>query len=263
MRLHKTAGTPRRPRRSERPSSGIATPRSKTVDNLAPPGYFFNSLLIGQQLNPPHQLNGRISTFNTQIVNRSGIGRNASAAGETAVKGIVFNLLAEAVANEHGEDAWDALLTGAGLDGAYTSLGSYPDAEMVRLVEVAAAMLGCSGPEILRWFGRAAMPLLAERYGIFFEGHQSSRDFVRSVNDIIHPEVRKLYAGAGCPQFVFADDQDGRLLIGYNSPRQLCHLAHGFVEGAADQYSERVELEHIACMLEGNPSCRMAVRWLS
>lgn len=179
------------------------------------------------------------------------------------MKGIVFNLLAETVVDEHGEDVWDSLLAAAGLDGAYTSLGSYPDADMVRLVKVAAATLRCSSTDVLRWFGRAAMPLLAIRYGVFFEGHRSSRDFVRSVNDIIHPEVRKLYAGAGCPQFVFADEPDGRLLIGYSSPRQLCHLAHGFVEGAADQFNEAVELEHVACMLEGNPTCRMAVRWLS
>lgn len=179
------------------------------------------------------------------------------------MKGIVFNLLAETVAEKHGEDVWDNLLVAAGLDGAYTSLGSYPDTEMVRLVEVAAAVLGCSGADVLRWFGRAAMPLLATRYGVFFEGHRSARDFVRSVNDIIHPEVRKLYAGAGCPQFVFADDPDGRLLIGYSSPRQLCHLAHGFVEGAADRFGETVELEHVACMLKGSPTCRMAVRWLS
>jgi hypothetical protein len=107
------------------------------------------------------------------------------------------------------------------------------------------------------------MPMLAARYGLFFEGHQSARSFVRSVNDIIHPEVRKLYAGAGCPQFVFADHPDGRLLIGYSSPRQMCHLAHGFVEGAADHFGETVEVQHLACMMDGSPTCRMGVRWLT
>jgi hypothetical protein len=179
------------------------------------------------------------------------------------MKGIVFNLLAEAVADSYGECTWDDLLAISGLDGAYTSLGSYPDAEMVTLVQAAAALLGSSQTDVLRWFGRAAMPMLAARYGLFFEGHQSARSFVRSVNDIIHPEVRKLYAGAGCPQFVFADHPDGRLLIGYSSPRQMCHLAHGFVEGAADHFGERVEMEHLACMMEGSSTCRMAVRWLS
>jgi hypothetical protein len=178
------------------------------------------------------------------------------------MKGIVFNLLQEAVTAEHGDDAWDDLLDAAGLQGAYTSLGSYPDAEMVALVTTASAVLGVSAADVLRWFGRKAMPLLAERYANFFENHRSAKSFVLSVNDIIHPEVRKLYAGAGCPNFVFREHDDGRLVIGYHSPRQLCDLAHGFVEGAADQFAEAVEVEHLACMQHGDPACRLAVRWL-
>jgi len=179
------------------------------------------------------------------------------------MKGVVFNLLAETVSNAHGEEAWDGLLAAAGLDGAYTSLGSYPDEEMSNLVTVAAEVLGISPNDVLRWFGRSAMPLLATRYGVFFEGHQSARSFLFSVNDIIHPEVRKLYAGAGCPHFQFKDDAAGRLLIGYQSPRQLCHLAHGFIEGAADHYHETIDVEHLACMQKGSPTCRLALRWVS
>lgn len=54
------------------------------------------------------------------------------------MKGIVFNLLAEAVTQRFGDEAWDNLLDAAGLEGAYTSLGSYHDAEMFALVEHAA-----------------------------------------------------------------------------------------------------------------------------
>ena len=50
------------------------------------------------------------------------------------MKGVVFNLLEEAVIQKHGEDVWDALLDSAGLDGSYTSLGNYADDEMSRLV---------------------------------------------------------------------------------------------------------------------------------
>jgi len=42
------------------------------------------------------------------------------------MKGIVFNLLEEVVTTHHGSDTWDLLLDTARLDGAYTSLGSYP-----------------------------------------------------------------------------------------------------------------------------------------
>lgn len=177
------------------------------------------------------------------------------------MKGVVFNLLEQAVTTAHGEDVWADLLDDAELDGAYTSLGSYPDAEMLALVAAASKHLNLPAPAVLRWFGRSAMPMLAERYSQFFKGHTSARGFILSVNDIIHPEVRKLYSGAGCPYFHFSNDPDGRLMIGYQSDRQLCHLAHGFVEGAADQFNETIELEHISCMQDGASVCRMAVHW--
>ncbi len=177
------------------------------------------------------------------------------------MKGVIFNLLEDAVIRQHGLLAWESLLEMAGLEGAYTSLGSYPDSEVVRLVEAASTALGVSQSEVLRWFGRSAIPLLHERYELFFTPHRNAQSFVTSVNDIIHPEVRKLYAGAGCPHFHFHDLEDGRTGVAYKSPRQMCRLAHGFIEGAADHFGDAVEIEHLACMLDGLPVCRLALRW--
>lgn len=126
----------------------------------------------------------------------------------------------------------------------------------------AAAALALEPAQVLHWFGRTAMPLLAQRYGLFFERHSNARSFVLSVNDIIHPEVRKLYTSAVCPHFHFEDDADGRLIVGYRSPRKLCALAHGFIDGASDHYHETAEIEHIDCMLTGSPFCRIGVRWV-
>ncbi|QNM83678.1 heme NO-binding domain-containing protein [Sphingomonas sabuli] len=177
------------------------------------------------------------------------------------MKGIVFNLLEDVITQSHGADAWMDLVDAAGVSGIYTSLGSYPDEEVNALVITAADRLGSTPDAVLQSFGRAAMPRLADRYSEFFVGHDSTRSFVLSVNDIIHPEVRKLYSGAGCPHFHFRDDEDGRLLVGYQSPRGLCKLAHGFIEGASDHFGETAEIEHLACMHHGAPSCTLAVRW--
>ena len=97
------------------------------------------------------------------------------------MKGIVFNLLEEAVTDAHGADAWSDLIDAAGVSGIYTSLGSYPDEEVLALVQAASAALGIGTGDVLRWFGRTAMPLLSERYGSFFEGHPSARSFILSV----------------------------------------------------------------------------------
>jgi hypothetical protein len=178
------------------------------------------------------------------------------------VKGIVFNLLERVVERRLGEAAWDQLLDTTGLDGSYTSLGSYPDEDVRKLVAAGAAMLGQTPNEVLRWFGREAMPMLAEHYPVFFRPHQTTRSFVLSVNDIIHPEVRKLYTGAGCPHFRFEDGPDGALLMSYNSPRRLCALAHGFIEGAGDHFGERMSVEHPLCMHRGDANCQLAIRTL-
>lgn len=171
------------------------------------------------------------------------------------MKGIVFNLLQEAVSKEYGEATWDALLDSAGLDGAYTALGTYDDAQALKLVGAASAALDVGPDEILRWFGRSALPMLATAYPTFFEGHASTRSFLLTLNEIIHPEVRKLYPGADVPEFDFdTSDADG-LSIGYYSARKLCSFAEGLIEGASEHFGEKVSIAQPDCMLRGDEKC--------
>jgi hypothetical protein len=171
------------------------------------------------------------------------------------MKGIVFNLLEELVRRDYGENTWDTLLESAGLEGAYTSLGSYRDEELILLVSEAARILQKPSEAILRWFGRNAMPLLAEKYPSFFAGPNTTRRFLLTLNDIIHPEVRKLYPGAHVPIFDFDSSSPELLLVGYKSERKLCALAHGFVEGAADHYREDLRFVQTQCMHRGDEKC--------
>lgn len=176
---------------------------------------------------------------------------------ENLMKGIIFNVLEEVVVANYGEKVWDDLLAAAGSSGVYTSLGSYPDDEMMGLVKAASEALGKPPGDVVRWFGRQAMPRFAQRYPAFFAAHGSTRSFVLALNTIIHPEVRKIYTGAHCPHFDFEEASDGALLIGYHSPRKLCAIAHGFIEGAADHYHEEAEVEHLKCLHHGDEQCLM------
>ena len=178
------------------------------------------------------------------------------------MKGIVFNLLEEVVTRERGADAWDALLDEAGIDGAFTSLGTYPDAEIHRLVGLAAARFGMPEDEVLRWFGRRAMALLAERYPMFFENVRDTRSFLLTLNGIIHPEVRKLHPGAEVPFFEFEPASPDAMRMSYRSSRRLCHLAAGFIEGTADWFREEVAVEQAECVERGNSRCLFEVRFL-
>ena len=176
------------------------------------------------------------------------------------MKGIIFHIVEEVVTAKLGPEAWDALLTMTGLPGIYTSLGSYPDAELMALVDACAEMTGLEQADLLRMVGTDAIPLLYNRYPIFFEDAQNARAFILSLNTIIHPEVRKLYAGTACPHFHFVETGN-TVTMGYDSPRRLCHLAHGFVLGLANHFEETIEIEHPACMHSGAPMCHIKLVW--
>ena len=181
--------------------------------------------------------------------------RKFSNAFPIKVKGIIFNLLEETVCQEFGDETWDALLEATQLEGVYTSLGNYPDAELMKLVAAASSALNRSPDAVLRWFGLSAMPLLAAKYPIFFTGHTSTRSFLLTLNDVIHKEVRKVYPGADVPEFGYGDLSGEKLVMTYSSARKLCALAEGFIQGAAAHYGEEVRLDQVECMLKGNSRC--------
>ncbi len=174
------------------------------------------------------------------------------------MKGIVFNLLEQLVARDFGEGTWDALLDASGLDGAYTSLGNYPDEDLFKLVGAAAQRLDMPPDDVVSWLGRNALPLFALRYPQLFAPHNSTRSFVLTLNDIIHPEVRKLYPGADVPEFDF-DSRDEVLVMGYRSPRKMCSFAEGLLLGAGDHYGERLTIEQPLCMKRGDDHCVLEI----
>jgi hypothetical protein len=177
------------------------------------------------------------------------------------MKGIVFNLLEQAVADKYGEDTWDALIDAAGVDGSYTAVGSYPHEEILAIVKAASDALGADADDLVRWFGRAALPMLAERYPVFFEGHDNTRAFLLTLNGVIHPEVRKLFPGAYAPSFDFDTSDTGRLSLSYRSHRNLCSFAEGLIEGSADRFGEAVTIEQPSCSKRGDELCVMNIRF--
>jgi hypothetical protein len=177
------------------------------------------------------------------------------------MKGIVFNVLEHVVVEEHGEDTWDALLDRTGLDGAYTSLANYPDQDLLRLVGAASSMLEIDPQHVISWFGRRALPVFAGRYPELFAAHGDARAFMLTLNQVIHPEVRKLLPGAIVPDFDFDASDPHELRMAYQSPRMLCSFAEGLITGAADHYGQGVDIRQPECMHRGDDRCLLAIRF--
>jgi hypothetical protein len=174
---------------------------------------------------------------------------------EVRMKGVVFNLLEQVVSEEAGEAAWEKAIADAAVDGAYTSLGTYDHSELDALVSSLSQQLDLESDEAVEWFGTKALPKLAELYPELFESHASTLPFLATLNDIIHPEVRKLYPGADVPVFDYRVIESDRLLMGYRSQRGLCFFGQGLIEGAGAHYGEDLNVAQTTCEKRGDAEC--------
>ena len=177
------------------------------------------------------------------------------------MKGVVFNIVEETVRAEHGEDAWDSLLEAAGLDGAYTSLGTYPDEDMAALVTVACAALGVSQEDLLRHLGREGFGRLAGRNAQLMTECGDARSMLLGLNSVIHPEVRKVYPGADVPVFDVVSGEADHISLSYRSKRGLCHFAEGLALGAGDLFGEEFTVTQPICQHRGDDHCELLFTW--
>lgn len=167
------------------------------------------------------------------------------------MKGVLFNVVEDAVVEMFDDEMWDGLLEEAGVDGAYTALGDYPHTDLVAIVNAAAARLDMDPGDVLRTVGARCFGHLLGRYPAFGDAAANARDFVVQVESFIHPEVLKLYPSATLPRFEFEHRDDGVLRMTYRSDRCLAPLAEGLVEGAAAHFGETIDITPVASAAGG------------
>ena len=177
------------------------------------------------------------------------------------MKGIVFNILEQMVIEKAGLEGWDQLLQSVELDsnGIYTAGRNYPDEEVVTLATRASEMLDIPTEALVKAFGNYLFGNLVKRYPIFVEQQPTFFSFLKSVHDVIHVEVKKLYEEPSLPDFQHRQISDTQLLMEYRSPRKFCMLAEGLIAGAAEHYNVSYRLEHNVCLHRGADHCEFLI----
>jgi len=176
------------------------------------------------------------------------------------MKGAIFNMLEEMVEQEFGLEVWDSLLEATEQDGVYLSTESYPDEMLVALVVAAHEKSGIPVNDLVRSFGEFIFPRFYQQNQQFFKPEMTLKDFLLTVDQVIHVEVRKLHPDAGLPQFDYVDEDDNELTMVYSSPRKMCMLAEGLISGAATHFETECTLTHDQCMHDGAESCRLHLK---
>lgn len=161
------------------------------------------------------------------------------------MKGLMFTEFIEWV-----EETWSPDLSDRMLDrcprltngGAYTAVGTYPHEDMLELFGALSAETDQPASDLVKSFGRAAFASLARAHPKTVGTLTSSFQVLSSLEQHIHPEVRKLYPDAEVPNFE-AFEQGGILELTYRSSRPFADLAEGLIEGCGTWFEELLHID--------------------
>jgi hypothetical protein len=161
------------------------------------------------------------------------------------VKGVVFTEFMEMVEARMGLDMLDRIITDAQLpnDGAYTSVGTYDHAELVRLVMALSSATGMSTSELVHVFGQHLFQRFIITYPALFGAPDTAFEFLSRIDGVIHVEVRKLYPDAELPKLHCEHLSDSDMTILYSSPRGFGDLAAGLIDGCIRHFGEPIRVE--------------------
>ena len=175
--------------------------------------------------------------------------------------GLIFASFRDYLVTDHGADVANELTAG---EPQYTLSEAYPDEQFLVLLERAGVRTATSRDDLLFDFGVfTAATTFARLYSVLFRHSPTAKDFLLTVETPIHEVVRETMPEARPPELAVTDLGDQGLEIVYTSPRRLCAMLRGLLEGTGRVFEEVVEVEEPECMHRGAAACRVEVRFPS
>lgn len=141
----------------------------------------------------------------------------------------------------------------------------YDDAQLLAGVAAASRLTRTPADTLLYEYGRYFIlnGLSSRLCAYLLNAVHSGRDLLLTMSRA-HEQMQYADAGVTPPLFGYQPmpgDPSG-LMMYYDSPRQLCSLLHGSIEGAAIRYGEQAQVSEDTCMKRGAPVCTFAIRFM-
>lgn len=176
------------------------------------------------------------------------------------MRGLVFTEFVALVEEKFGLAMSDQILSQPGLSdgGGYTTVGNYDHREMLTLVTGLAERSGLPADELCRIFGEWLFPKLARGFDFAVKPHRDAFTFLRTLDGVIHVEVRKLYPDARLPAVPVTRCDAQELVMEYRSERPFADLAEGLLRGCLAWFGERATLRREAI----GPDATRATRFI-
>jgi hypothetical protein len=158
------------------------------------------------------------------------------------MKGIIFNIAEKFIIDTYGEDTFDEIMLTCSLQTRepFVGPGTYPSTDLMEILQKSSVHLNVPLPLFMFEFGKFSFTQLADRYPSFIESHDHPKEFLKSVEGVIHVEVKKLYSNVELPTFYYSEPSPNELVITYYSRRRLFDFMEGLIEGVALHYEKTI-----------------------
>jgi predicted hydrocarbon binding protein len=180
------------------------------------------------------------------------------------MKGIIFNLLENLIVDKFGDEILEEIYAAAhfSVDAPpFVGPETYPDSDLFAMVTLLSKKTNLPVDDLVYEFGKYMFPVLADTYPVFLDNVNSPLEFLKSVNDIIHVEVKKLFEGANAPIIKVEDVNHKQAKLRYSSERKLCKLVEGLLDGVADYFGQKISYSHQQCMRDGARECILHIQF--
>lgn len=173
------------------------------------------------------------------------------------MKGIIFNITEDFISDKWGEDTYDQIVTDLQLETKepFVGPGTYPDEDMLMIIKNAIEVTRSEPQQFMKDLGFYSFFKLVAHSPQFAVPYTHPKDFLMSVETIIHVEVKKLYKDAYTPTFIYQDLAPDKLIITYFSKRRLYSLMEGLINGVGSYFKTPIQQTHTIYTKDGKEYC--------
>ncbi len=160
------------------------------------------------------------------------------------MKGIVFTEFLDLFEDKFGIAMVDKIIENADLPsgGAYTSVGTYDFAEMLSLLTNLSKFTEIDPDTLLLVYGEHFFSVIKKSYPSMLEMYKDPIEFLASIENHIHVEVRKIYPDAELPTFNVIEKTKDKLVTIYTSSRALHSFGQGLMNSSLEYYNTEAEV---------------------
>jgi predicted hydrocarbon binding protein len=181
--------------------------------------------------------------------------------------GLVFVTWEKYLAERFGSDLLNNYrrAIGEGIGSAPLTSRVYSDELLLAGVDAASHLTRLTPDTLLHEYGRYFMlnGLVSRLCAYLLNDIHTARDLLLAMSKA-HEQMGYADEQVTPPLFGYAamPHEANGLYLTYDSPRKLCPLLIGAIEGSAERYGEQAQVFEQTCMREGAPTCTFAIRFM-